>query len=332
MAQLTEVAKQLDGPDLASGIELSKLADRAMLLGHAHGEAVLLARCGQDIFAIGAHCTHYGAPLAEGMLVGDTVRCPWHHACFSLRTGEALRAPALDPVACWRVEQRDGVVYVRRSRSTARSRPRTRRATAQPQVDRHRGRRRGRQCGCRDAAARRLFRRHHDAERRCIAAVRSAQPVEGVSRRHGTRRVESAALVGVLPRAARSTCNWMRPSRRSIRTTGACNSWTAAPCVRCAAARDRRRAGASRRAGCHVCGTCITCARLPTAARWSPSAQTSRRAVVIGASFIGLEVAASLRARNIDVHVVAPDTIPDGEDPGPRTSGGSCATSTSATA
>ena len=84
-----------------------------MILGHVAGEAVVLARSGGALFAIGAECSHYHGPLAEGVLVADTVRCPWHHACFSLRTGEALRAPALDPVACWRVEQRDGMVYVR---------------------------------------------------------------------------------------------------------------------------------------------------------------------------------------------------------------------------
>ena len=83
-----------------------------MLLGHAHGEPVLLTRRGGEVFAIGALCTHYGAPLADGLLVGDTVRCPWHHACFSLRTGVAVRRPAVAPVSCWQVERRDASVYV----------------------------------------------------------------------------------------------------------------------------------------------------------------------------------------------------------------------------
>src|SRR5262245_37203773 len=96
----------LTGPDLTAGIDESAL-DRS-LVGHAHGEAVLLARVGDEVFAIGAACTHYGGPLAEGAIVGDTVRCPWHHACFSLRTGEALRAPALSPVARWVVARRAG--------------------------------------------------------------------------------------------------------------------------------------------------------------------------------------------------------------------------------
>ena len=110
---MSEQEKKLDGPDFARGVPLEDLAEGSMILGQAAGEAVVLARAGGALFAIGAECTHYHGPLAEGMLVADTVRCPWHHACFSLRTGEALRAPALDPVACWRVDQQDGKIYVR---------------------------------------------------------------------------------------------------------------------------------------------------------------------------------------------------------------------------
>jgi apoptosis-inducing factor 3 len=110
---MSELKTKLSGPDLTKGVAISTVADGAMLLGHAHGESALLARRGDELFAIGNVCTHYGAPLNEGLLVDDTVRCPWHHACFSLRTGEALRAPALNPVSCWRVEQRDDTVYVR---------------------------------------------------------------------------------------------------------------------------------------------------------------------------------------------------------------------------
>src|SRR5215510_15039055 len=105
--------KKLEGPDLAQGVALTDIADGGMLLGQVAGEAVLLARRGQELFAIGAECTHYHGPLAEGVFVGETVRCPWHHACFSLRTGEALRAPALNRVSCWRVEKLGDKVFVR---------------------------------------------------------------------------------------------------------------------------------------------------------------------------------------------------------------------------
>jgi len=104
---------EVAGPDLTLGVAADALADGAMLAGHVGDEAVLLARRGNEFFAIGATCTHYGGPLAEGLMVGDTVRCPWHHACFSLRTGEAVRAPALGPVACWSTERRGDTVFVR---------------------------------------------------------------------------------------------------------------------------------------------------------------------------------------------------------------------------
>jgi apoptosis-inducing factor 3 len=112
-------APQPTGPDLTASVTLSQFNDRDMLLGHVGEEAVLLARRGEDIFAVGAVCTHYSGPLADGLLVGDTVRCPLHHACFSLRTGEALRAPALNPIACWRVERTGGTIVVREKANRA---------------------------------------------------------------------------------------------------------------------------------------------------------------------------------------------------------------------
>jgi NADPH-dependent 2,4-dienoyl-CoA reductase/sulfur reductase-like enzyme/nitrite reductase/ring-hydroxylating ferredoxin subunit len=100
------------GPDLTQGVPTDALADGKMLVGHVGEDPVLLARSGGEYFAIGAECTHYHGALADGLMVGDTVRCPLHHACFSLRTGEAVRAPAFDPVACWSVAVRSNKVFV----------------------------------------------------------------------------------------------------------------------------------------------------------------------------------------------------------------------------
>src|ERR1700722_1685665 len=103
------------GPDLSQGVALSEFS-AATLLGHVGDEDVLLVRSGSEIFAIDAHCSHYHGPLAEGLVVGDSIRCPWHHACFDLRTGEATRAPALNALAVWQVEQENSRIFVRRKR------------------------------------------------------------------------------------------------------------------------------------------------------------------------------------------------------------------------
>ncbi|HEX2779028.1 MAG TPA: Rieske 2Fe-2S domain-containing protein, partial [Gemmatimonadaceae bacterium] len=100
------------GPDLANGIPSADLADGAMIAGRVGDDAVLLARVGEEIFAVGATCTHYGGPLAEGVLENGRVRCPWHHACFDLRTGDVARAPALRPLARWAVERRGDRIVV----------------------------------------------------------------------------------------------------------------------------------------------------------------------------------------------------------------------------
>jgi NADPH-dependent 2,4-dienoyl-CoA reductase/sulfur reductase-like enzyme/nitrite reductase/ring-hydroxylating ferredoxin subunit len=100
-------------PDFGKGISLDRLSDGGMLQGNVGGEDVILARRGAEFFAVGASCTHYGGPLVKGLMLGDELRCPLHHACFSLRTGEALRAPAFDPIPCWRVERIEDSVFVR---------------------------------------------------------------------------------------------------------------------------------------------------------------------------------------------------------------------------
>src|SRR5215813_4487607 len=110
--------------DFKSGYPINKLSDGGMVAGQLDGEEILLARRGDEFFAVGAFCTHYHGPLADGLMVGDTVRCPWHHACFSLRTGEALRAPALDPLDRWRVERVGEEVFVR-EKLEASGRPRS---------------------------------------------------------------------------------------------------------------------------------------------------------------------------------------------------------------
>src|SRR5260370_2156458 len=83
-----------------------------MIESKSKGKLVSVASSGGQLFTIGAKCTHYGGPLAEGMVVNDTVRCPWHHACFSLRTGEPVRAPARDPVECFDIKEENGKVFV----------------------------------------------------------------------------------------------------------------------------------------------------------------------------------------------------------------------------
>jgi apoptosis-inducing factor 3 len=99
--------------DLKAGIPIAALAEDGIISGHVDGEDAILVRRGTNYYAVGALCTHYHAALAKGLIVENTIRCPQHHACFNLRTGEALAAPALDPIACWRVEVIHDKVFVR---------------------------------------------------------------------------------------------------------------------------------------------------------------------------------------------------------------------------
>src|SRR5689334_24533651 len=125
---MSEAPKPLSGPDFAAGVALAELPEGEPVLGQARGEAVILVRRGETVFATSPKCTHYGGPLARGLVVGETVRCPWHHACFHLATGEAIGAPALDPIPSYEVVREGDRVRV----GERRPRPAPRQAVSSP--------------------------------------------------------------------------------------------------------------------------------------------------------------------------------------------------------
>ena len=299
---------KLAGPDLGEGIPGADLAEGGMILGRVVGEAVLLARSGGAVFAIGAECSHYHGPLAEGVLVADTVRCPWHHACFSLRTGEALRAPALDPVPCWRVEQRDGRIYVREKLEPA-ARPAPTATPLRPESIVIIG------GGAAGNAAAEMLRREGYAGPVTMLSADDDGPYDRPN-------LSKDYLAGNAPE------EWIPLRPREFYATRGIELKLGTRVVEIdPGTREIRLADSSRRDyGALLLATGAAPVRLGIPGADLPhvyylrtladsraivaAASAARRAVVIGASFIGLEVAASLRARGLEVHVVAPETHP----------------------
>src|SRR5687768_15049168 len=116
---------ELQGPDLAKGVPFADLAPEKPLLGHANGENIVVVRVGEAVHAVGASCTHYSGPLAEGLVDAGTIRCPWHHACFDLTTGDPVGAPALAPIACYEVVRAGDLVQVRTKKERPSRSPKT---------------------------------------------------------------------------------------------------------------------------------------------------------------------------------------------------------------
>ena len=295
------------GPDLTKGVGLGDFVDDK-LLGHVGDEEVLLVRSGGDIFAVGAHCSHYHGPLAEGLVTGESVRCPWHHACFDLRTGEAERAPALSPIDCWTVEQRDGRIFVTQKREQPKPRATAAKADMPGKIVIVGG-------GAAGFAAAEMLRRRGFGGSIVMVSNDAAPPVDRPN-------LSKDYLAGSAPE------DWLplRPddfynqSKIDLRlATEVTVIDTKQRQVRCAN-------GTSLDYDRLLLATGAEPVRLPVPAADLPHVHTLRsladcraiiadttgakRALVIGASFIGLEAAAALRSRNIEVHVVAPETRP----------------------
>src|SRR6202048_530953 len=294
------------GSDLTLGIEPSEFNGET-LLGHVGGEDVLVVRSGTEVFPIDAHCSHYHGPLAEGLVVGESIRCPWHHACFDLRTGEAARAPALNPLTVWQVERDGERIFVRQRR--AQPKPRGKGPISGPGKIVSVG------GGAAGFAAAEMLRRQEFRGSIVMLSNDAAPPVDRPN-------LSKDYLAGSAPE------DWLPPLPASFyaeaRIDLQLESNVGSIDIK---AREVIIAGGGTIPYDRLLlATGAEPVRLPIPGADQPhvhvlrsladcraiieSANGARRAIVIGASFIGLEAAAALRARDIEVHVVAPEQRP----------------------
>lgn len=298
---------ELTGPDFAAGFPLAKLAIGTMVLGHAHGSPMLLVRRAESIVAIGAFCTHYGAALHDGMLDGDTIRCPLHHACFNLDTGTATHAPAFDALPRWAVEIRNETIFVTSPLTPLASTLRRDAALTSRMVIVGGG-------AAGDAAAAMLRAEGYKGQITMLSADEHAP---------GDRPNFSK---GTIDGTVAMDFNFVRPMNfyqehdidlrlnttvTSMNTDGhtvqlANGEIVAYDALLLATGAEPIRLALPGADLPHV----RTLRSLRDSLDIAERASRAKQAVVIGASFIGLEVAAALRARNVDVHVVARDDVP----------------------
>ena len=304
-------------PDLTKGVSLSALADGGMLQGRVGDDGVLLARAGDSVFAVGAHCTHYRGQLADGLIVGGTVRCPLHHACFSLRTGDARCGPALAALPTYEVVEANGLVQVR------------------------------------DKKVASVERMESTAERERAPSIANREAVRSVvivgTGAAGTAAAEMLRREGYDGRlvmiGAEKDLPYDRPNLSKDYLAGtACDEWLPlkpeafyrengielmlgqrVTAIDVDAREVRTLNGRSPKYDRLLLATGSEAVRLPIPTHGVrhvftlrsladsraiiAAAQRGRRAVVVGSSFIGLEVSAALRARGLDVDVVAPSGI-----------------------
>ncbi|MDQ6736617.1 MAG: FAD-dependent oxidoreductase [Gemmatimonadota bacterium] len=295
------------GPDFSAGIPATSVIEGSIVAGQVNGQPVIVARAKGSVYAIGATCTHYGGPLADGIIVGDTVRCPWHHACFSLKTGEPLRAPAFDNVPCFRVEEVDDTVFVREE---IHPRSMYMRALASPPTSiAIVG------AGAAGVAAAEMLRRCGYTDSIRLFDQLDTLPVDrpNLSKEFLAGQAEES-WVSLRPDDFYSSSGIELLRDRRVTSID----------PRARTLTDS--SGAVTRFGSLLLATGSSPIHLDIPGADLPfvhylrtladskaiiaAAQKGKRAVVIGASFIGLEVAASLRQRDVAVTVVAPESLP----------------------
>ena len=316
---MADTEEKPTGPDLTQPFPISSVPRDGMIAGHAFGAAVVLARAGEKWLAVSGKCTHYGAPLADGVLVGEEIRCPWHHARFDLGSGAARCAPALNDLAVYEVEVGKETVRIVRKLSPEEARPpkANRRTPQNVQLEQKPadgpssvvivG------AGAAGNACAEMLRREgyrgpitmvdpdrdapYDRPNISKDYLAGNAPEERLPLHPPTfyREQKIELLSGVEARSIDARSRRIKLSDGSEREYGSLLLATGASPIRLNIPGGDSILYLRSLADCHSIQSRITGAK---------------GVIVIGGSFIGLEVAASLRARGLEVTVVAPDKVP----------------------
>ncbi len=296
-----------DKPDLSRGVPSANLPDGGMLVGHVGEDDVLLVRRGTALYAIGATCSHYGGPLIDGLLVENSIRCPWHHACFDLKTGAAARPPALNDLACWKVEEKNGKITVG-ERLPAPQRPHLSSVGLPESIVIIGGGAAG------NVAAETLRREGYEGPITVVSADQDApydRPTLSKDFLAGKAQPDWVPLHGPEFYAERqidlkigANVASIDAKEHKINLANGESLAYSALLLAMGATPVRLDIPGADLPHVHVLRS------LADAKALIAGAANAKTCVVIGASFIGLEVAASLRQRDKIVHVVAPDKIP----------------------
>lgn len=289
----------------------TELADGEMKQVSAAGTEILLARVSGEVFAVGAHCPHYGAPLVEGVLNGQRLVCPWHHACFDITTGDLREPPALDALPSYEVKIENDQLKVRV--------PDTALDRRTPQMSKH------------DKGDDRFF---------VIAGGGAA----GYSAAQTLREDGFTGRLALITRENHFPYDRPNLSKEYLQGNAEpawlplrADSFFAEHDIEVIRGREIEHIDAGSKTIKFADGEKLLCDALLVATGGEPrklpfqsesqenvfllrgyadadaliaAAETGKRAVVIGASFIGMEVASSLTVRGCEVTVVAPDEVP----------------------
>ncbi|HEX8142304.1 MAG TPA: FAD-dependent oxidoreductase [Pyrinomonadaceae bacterium] len=278
----------------------------------AGGTDILLARIGGKYHAVGAYCTHYGAPLVEGALSNERIVCPWHHACFNVTTGDLEEPPALDALPCYGVRvEGESVIVSLPDEITDRRTPA-------------------------------MTKRDSSSDGRLFVILGGG--AAGYAAAQALR--EDGFQGGVLMITREDRTPYDRPNLSKDYLQGhaepewmplRADEFYAEHTIEVLRGKEVARVDAAGKTITFKDGDTLTCDSLLIATGGTPrrlnvpgsdmknifalrsyadtnaiinAARGASRAVVIGASFIGMETAASLIERKLSVTVAAPDTVP----------------------